>query len=80
MSAKTGLTAWEVPTGKKLWNDLGSDAPLVAVDPRGQFLITAGGFDGTPKPWTVCSTPRPEAVSPDGAVEPVDLRRARRYR
>lgn len=42
-SGQTGITAWEIPTGKKRWNvpDLG---PRLAVDPRGRWVAAGGGY------------------------------------
>ena len=43
-SEKTGLTAWEVPGAKKLWNTPGTGSRL-AVDPKGRWLACGGGFN-----------------------------------
>jgi WD40 repeat protein len=47
-SQQTGLTAWEVPGGKKLWNVPGA-AQLMAVDPKGRWLATATTRSGNPE-------------------------------
>jgi WD40 repeat protein len=44
-SAKTGLTAWAVPDGKKVWNTPGA-GPLLAVDPKGRWLATGTTYSG----------------------------------
>jgi len=38
-SGRTELTAWEVPTGKKLWT--ADFEYMLAVDPKGRWLVTA---------------------------------------
>ena len=48
-SGKTGITAWEVPTGKKLWNTPGV-GPWLAVDPKGRWVAAGGGFNQQPGP------------------------------
>ena len=44
-SDKTGVTAWEIPSGKKLWNTPGT-GPLMAVDPTGRWIAGGGGYSG----------------------------------
>jgi RNA polymerase sigma factor (sigma-70 family) len=42
-SGKTGVTAWEVPSGKQLWN-APNFGPYLAVDPKGRFIAAGGGY------------------------------------
>ena len=71
-SGKTGITAWEVPSGKKIWN-----APvigtLLSVDPKGRWLATGGGND-RPVKWTMldAKTGKPVRVFEVVAQEPAD--------
>ena len=70
-SEKTGLTAWEVPGGKKLWN-VRATGPLLAVDPKGRWLA-AGRSDGNDPPvrWDLLSARTGERIA-STAVERVD--------
>jgi RNA polymerase sigma factor (sigma-70 family) len=52
LSPKTGTTAWEVPTGRKLWRTPGQ-YPQMAVDPKGRWVIAAGGYKNPSPPWSV---------------------------
>ena len=60
-SGKTGVTAWEVPTGKKLWNTAGT-GPAMAVDPKGRWVAVGGGFDRTRIQWTMLDAATGEVV------------------
>ena len=42
-SGKTGVTAWDVPSGKQLWN-APHFGPYLAVDPKGRFIAAGGGY------------------------------------
>jgi WD40 repeat protein len=44
-SEKTGVTAWEISSGKKIWNTPAT-GPLMAVDPRGRWIAGGGGYAG----------------------------------
>ena len=46
-SQKTGVTAWEVPSGKKVWNTPGA-GHLLACDPKGRWIVSGGGFNDPP--------------------------------
>jgi len=52
LSPKTGTTAWNVATGEKAWNN-STRYPQLAVDPKGRWVITAGGHQNPPAPWAV---------------------------
>jgi WD40 repeat protein len=51
-SHNTGLTAWQVPDGKKLWNASGTDT-ILAVDPKGRWLALGGGYQRDHVQWTL---------------------------
>jgi WD40 repeat protein len=51
-SGKTGVTAWEVPTGKKLWN-ANPGGTVSACDPTGHWIGTGGGFNNEQVQLTV---------------------------
>ena len=51
-SGKTGATAWEIPSGKRLWRAEGT-GPLVAVDPKGRWLAAGGGYNSQKVEWRV---------------------------
>lgn len=51
-SGKTGITAWEVPTGKKLWHAPGI-GPYLAVDPKGRWVAAGGGYNREQVQWTL---------------------------
>lgn len=53
-SQKTGITAWEVPTGKKVWNAPGV-GPYLAVDPKGRWVAAGGGYNREQVQWTLLS-------------------------
>jgi len=45
-SGQTGVTAWEVPSGKKIWN-APQAGPLLAYDPKGRWIGSGrGGYGG----------------------------------
>jgi WD40 repeat protein len=50
MSGQSGLTAWEVPGGKMLWNAAGTGASL-AVDPKGRWLAVSRPYRNSPVHW-----------------------------
>ncbi|HJZ93901.1 MAG TPA: sigma-70 family RNA polymerase sigma factor, partial [Gemmataceae bacterium] len=60
-SNKTGITAWEVPSGKKLWNVPGI-GPLAAVDPRGRWVVAGGKYNRESNPWTALDMATGEVV------------------
>ena len=70
LSPKTGTTAWEVPTGKKLWSTPGR-FPQVAVDPKGRWVVAAGGYQNPPVPWAVLDAKTGQVVA-RVTVEPLD--------
>jgi WD40 repeat protein len=49
-SGQTGLTAWEMPGGKKLWNAPATGTGL-AVDPKGRWLAVSRPYLGPPVQW-----------------------------
>jgi RNA polymerase sigma factor (sigma-70 family) len=51
-SAQTGLSAWEVPGGRKVWR-VQNGGPLLAIDPRGRWLAIGGEFRSGPVIWTL---------------------------
>jgi len=53
-SGKTGLTTWEVPSGKKIWNSPQA-GPLFAYDPKGRWIAcgTGGVFRDPPITFAV---------------------------
>jgi RNA polymerase sigma factor (sigma-70 family) len=53
-SGKTGVTAWEVPSGKKVWNSPQA-GPLLAYDPTGRWIAcgTGGVFRDPPITFTI---------------------------
>jgi WD40 repeat protein len=51
-SEQTGLTAWEVPGGTKVWNTRGHGSRF-AVDPKGRWLALGGGFNREQVQWTL---------------------------
>jgi RNA polymerase sigma factor (sigma-70 family) len=60
-SALTGVTAWEVPTGKKLWNVPGI-GPWLAVDPKGRWVAVGGGYESDQVRWTILDQSTGELV------------------
>jgi WD40 repeat protein len=42
-SGKTGVTAWEVPGAKKIWN-ANPGGHFAACDPNGRWVVVGGGF------------------------------------
>jgi WD40 repeat protein len=53
-TGQTGTTAWEIPGGKQLWRAAGG--PLVAVDPRGRWVVSGGGFNSEAVRWALLDT------------------------
>jgi WD40 repeat protein len=60
-SGKTGITAWEVPTGKKLWNAAGI-GPWLAVDPTGRWVAAGGGYNRDQVQWTLLNQATGEVI------------------
>lgn len=60
-SGKTGITAWEMPGGKKIWS-----APQVgsigACDPNGRWVVAGGGFNNEQVSFTVLNAKTGEVV------------------
>ena len=51
-SSKTpGVTAWDVQSGKRLWNTPGAD-PIIACDPSGRWIACGGNYGDQPIKWT----------------------------
>lgn len=79
-SPKTGITAVEVPDGKKAWNAPGT-GPLLAVDPLGRWIASAGGFADPPVRWAMLDAKTGVVISKTEInqedIEPKDL--AARY-
>jgi WD40 repeat protein len=62
-SPKSGLTAWEVPGGKKSWNVPGI-GPLLAVDPKGRWLASGTpNFDSREKRWHLLNAKTGEKIA-----------------
>jgi WD40 repeat protein len=59
---KTGTTAWEVESGKKLWQ-VPPTGTLVAIDPNGRSIVTAGGSWTRPIKWTDLNPATGETVA-----------------
>jgi RNA polymerase sigma factor (sigma-70 family) len=51
-SPKTGLTAWERETGKKLWQASGA-GPLLAFDPKGRWIVSSAYYKHPIPPWEI---------------------------
>jgi WD40 repeat protein len=68
-SEKTGVTAWEMPSGKRVWNTPGNGS-LLAVDPKGRWLALGGGFNRDPVKWTLVEARTGTASRVD--VEPIE--------
>jgi WD40 repeat protein len=60
-SGKTGITVWEVLTGKKLWNAAGI-GPWLAVDPTGRWVAAGGGYNRDPVQWTLLNQSTGEVI------------------
>jgi WD40 repeat protein len=60
-SGKTGVTAWEVPTGKQLWRTPATGT-WMAVDPRGRWVAIGGGYNREQVQWTLLSATTGEVV------------------
>jgi RNA polymerase sigma factor (sigma-70 family) len=62
-SRKTGLTAWEIPAGKKIWN-VPATGPLLSVDPKGRWLATSRDYgDNPPVQWSLLNAKNGELVA-----------------
>jgi RNA polymerase sigma factor (sigma-70 family) len=78
-SAKTGVTAWEVPSGKKLWNKAGAGTYL-ACDPKGRWVAAGGSYghgtgledDDDPKYWRLLDAKSGEVVA-EARIEPTEV-------
>ena len=46
-SDKTGITAWEVTSGKKIWN-APQTGHLLAYNPKGRWIVCGGGYTDPP--------------------------------
>lgn len=51
-TAKTGVIAWELSSGKRLWNVSGS-LQFMACDPTGNLIAAGGGYGEPPVRWTL---------------------------
>jgi WD40 repeat protein len=60
-SGKTGVTAWEVPTGKKLWNTP-TPGTWMAVDPKSRWVAVGGGYNREQVQWALLSAATGEVV------------------
>jgi RNA polymerase sigma factor (sigma-70 family) len=76
-SGKTGISAWEVPDGKRLWSTRGLPGVghLAAWDPKGRLVAAAGGSGNRQVHWTALD-PKTGAVVQRYEVEP-EVRSAR---
>jgi WD40 repeat protein len=62
-SEQTGLTAWEVPGGKKVWN-VPKVGPLLAVDPKGRWLAAGtSNFGNRQKRWHLLNAKTGEEIA-----------------
>ncbi len=69
-SQKTGITAWDRETGKKLWNAAGI-GHLFAWDPKGRWIVAGGGFSNQNVRWTMLKPDTGEVIRQiDVATEP----------
>lgn len=59
-SQQTGVTAWEVPSGKKLWNAMVGH--LLAFDPKGRWVVAGGGFADPPIRFAVLDAKTGEVI------------------
>jgi len=61
-SAKTGVMAWEVSSGKRLWNVPGS-LQYMACDPTGQFIAAGGAYGEPPVRWILIDAKSGKQIS-----------------
>ncbi|HEX3146792.1 MAG TPA: WD40 repeat domain-containing protein [Gemmataceae bacterium] len=60
-SGKTGITAWEVPGGKRIWNTP-STGTCMAVDPKGRWIAVGGGFNNEQVQWMMLKQTTGEVI------------------
>lgn len=70
-SEKTGVTAWEIPSGKKLWNTPGT-GPLMVADPRGRWIAGGGGYPDGVVRWALLDAKSGEVVGRTD-IEPTEF-------
>ncbi|HJZ92660.1 MAG TPA: sigma-70 family RNA polymerase sigma factor [Gemmataceae bacterium] len=70
-SEKTGVTAWEIPSGKKLWTRPGV-GPYMARDPKGRWVAAGGGLGDGPIYWKLLDA-KAGGVVAQAEVEPTEL-------
>jgi RNA polymerase sigma factor (sigma-70 family) len=74
-SARTGVTAWEVSSGKRLWNTAGQPT-LMACDPKGRWIATGGGYGEPPIRWNLLEAKSGNVLG-QGDVETAEVLEAR---
>jgi WD40 repeat protein len=60
-SERTGVTAWEMPSGKRVWNAKGA-TPWLAVDPMGRWIAAGGGYNREQVHWTLLNAATGEVI------------------
>jgi RNA polymerase sigma factor (sigma-70 family) len=60
-SGKTGITAWEIPSGKKIWNSPQAGT-IGACDPKGRWVVAGGGFSREQISFSVLDAKTGDAV------------------
>lgn len=74
-TAKTGVTAWEVPSGKRLWNTPGQPT-VMSCDPTGRWIATGGSLDNPPIRWNLLDAKSGKVLG-QGDIEVAEVVEAR---